>query len=216
MNADAVNAGGAGQPAQDQPVNRERRYFLIGANVAIGAVAAVGAAVPFVQSWLPSAKARAAGAPVSIDISKLRPGEMLGPIPAWRGKPVFVVMRDAAAIGHLEAGDPNLADPNSENLDMQPEYARNAWRSREERREIGIYLGLCTHLGCSPKYYGAVQPEAFDENWQGGFFCPCHGSRFDLAGRVVKAVPAPDNLEVPPYRFKSAAVVIIGEDEETA
>ena len=219
MNADSIDAGTAGveadaEKAQGQPDNRQRRYFLIGANIAIGAVAAVGAAVPFVRSWLPSAKARAAGAPVSIDISKLRPGEMLGPIPAWRGKPVFVVRRDGAAVEHLKASNPNLADPDSENQDMQPEYARNAWRSRQP--EIGIYLGLCTHLGCSPKYYGAVQPEDFDENWRGGFFCPCHGSRFDLAGRVAKAVPAPDNLEVPPHRFASAAVVIIGEDEETA
>ncbi len=210
MSAETFSTDDAG----GQPDNRQRRYFLIGANVAIGAVAAVGAAVPFVYSWLPSAKARAAGAPVSIDISKLRPGEMLGPIPAWRGKPVFVVMRDEATVKRLEQSDPNLADPDSQNQDMQPEYARNAWRSR--RPEIGIYLGLCTHLGCSPKYYGAVQPEDFDENWRGGFFCPCHGSRFDLAGRVVKAVPAPDNLEVPPHRFASPGVVVIGEDEEIA
>ncbi len=206
--------GAAGDLAGGQPVNRERRYFLIGATAAIGAVGAIAAAVPFVQSWLPSAKARAAGAPVRIDISKLRPGEMLGPIPAWRGKPVFVVRRGEETVMRLEENSPDLADPTSDNLGMQPEYARNAWRSRKP--EIGIYLGLCTHLGCSPKYYGSVRPEPFDENWQGGFFCPCHGSRFDLAGRVVKAVPAPDNLEVPPHRFISASVVIIGEDEETA
>ncbi len=196
------------------PVNRERRYFLIGATATVGGIGAVGAAIPFVQSWTPSAKARAAGAPVTLDISKLRPGEMLGPIPAWRGKPVFVVRRSEAAVAHLEQPNSNLADPDSSNPEMQPDYARNAWRSR--RPEIGIYLGLCTHLGCSPKFHGAVQPESFDANWQGGFFCPCHGSRFDLAGRVVKAVPAPDNLEVPPHRFASENRVVIGEDEETA
>ncbi len=195
-------------------INKERRYFLIGATTVVGAVGVVGAAIPFVQSWLPSAKARAAGAPVTLNIAKLRPGELLGPIPAWRGMPVFVVRRGDAAIKSLEASSDNLADPNSDNLDMQPDYARNVWRSREP--EIGIYMGLCTHLGCSPKYYGQVRPEPFDQNWQGGFFCPCHGSRFDLAGRVAKAVPAPDNLEVPPYRYISDAVVIIGEGEVAA
>ena len=207
-------ASGEAASATPNPVNRERRYFLIGATATVGGVGAVGAAIPFVQSWMPSAKARAAGAPVTLDIGKLRPGEMLGPIPAWRGKPVFVVRRSDEAVAHLEQANSNLADPDSNNSEMQPEYARNAWRSR--RPEIGIYLGLCTHLGCSPKFYGAVQPESFDANWQGGFFCPCHGSRFDLAGRVVKAVPAPDNLEVPPHRFASETTVVIGEDEEPA
>ncbi len=213
MSTESAVGGGTPSTAPN-PVNRERRYFLIGATATVGGVGAVGAAIPFVQSWMPSAKARAAGAPVTLDIGKLRPGEMLGPIPAWRGKPVFVVRRSDETVAHLEQADPNLADPDSSNPEMQPEYARNPWRSR--RPEIGIYLGLCTHLGCSPKFYGAVQPESFDANWQGGFFCPCHGSRFDLAGRVVKAVPAPDNLEVPPYRFASENTVVIGEDEETA
>ena len=194
--------------------NRKRRNFLVGATVTIGGVGAVGAAVPFVRSWLPSARARAAGAPVTLDISKLRPGEILGPIRAWRGKPVFVVKRDEPAIERLKEENDNLADENSDNAEMQPDYARNPWRSR--RPDIGVYLGLCTHLGCSPKYHGAIRPEPFDPNWQGGFFCPCHGSRFDLAGRVVKAVPAPDNLEVPPYRFESDTVIVIGEDGETA
>ena len=194
--------------------NQKRRNFLVGATATIGGVGAIGAAVPFVRSWLPSAKARAAGAPVKLDISKLRPGDIYGPIPAWRGKPVFVVKRDEAAIERLKNTDDSLADENSDNLEMQPEYARNPWRSK--RPDIGVYLGLCTHLGCSPKFHGAIRPEPFDANWQGGFFCPCHGSRFDLAGRVVKAVPAPDNLEVPPYRFESDTVIVIGEDEETA
>ena len=196
------------------PVNTQRRYFLIGATAAVGGVGLVGAAVPFVQAWLPSAKARALGAPIRVDIGKLKPGEILGPIPAWRGQPVFIVHRGDASLESLQEGADGLADPDSENLAMQPEYARNAWRSR--RPEIGVYLGLCTHLGCSPKYYGEVRPQAFDANWQGGFFCPCHGSRFDLAGRVVKSVPAPDNLPVPPHFFESDDVIVVGMDEAAA
>lgn len=194
--------------------NKQRRYFLIGATSAVAGVGVVGAAVPFVASWNPSAKAKALGAPITLDISKLRPGEILGPIPAWRGLPVFVVYRDQSTLDNLQSNDENLADPESENPDQQPSYAKNPWRSK--RPEIGVYLGLCTHLGCSPKYYGKVQPEAFDENWQGGFFCPCHGSRFDMAGRVVTGVPAPDNLPVPPYQFISDTVIIIGDDGEAA
>ena len=194
-------------------VNNERRYFLIGATSVVAGVGVAGAAVPFVASWLPSAKARALGAPIKIDISRLRPGELLGPIQAWRGKPVFVIYRTESALGVLEADNEALADPASERP-MQPAYAQNTFRSR--RPEIGVYIGLCTHLGCSPKYHGKVQPEPFDPQWQGGFFCPCHGSRFDLAGRVVSGLPAPDNLEVPPHSFETDNVIVIGVDEETA
>lgn len=198
----------------DDSINTGRRYFLIASTSAVAGVGMVGAAIPFVKAWTPSAKARALGAPIRVDIGKLRPGEILGPIPAWRGQPVFIVYRASESVELLESATADLADPDSDNADMQPEYARNAWRSR--RPEIGVYVGLCTHLGCSPKYYGAVQPETFDPDWQGGFFCPCHGSRFDLAGRVVKSVPAPDNLPVPPYFFETDDVIVIGEDEETA
>ena len=198
----------------DDSINTGRRYFLIASTAALSGVGAVGAAIPFVKAWTPSAKARALGAPIRVDISKLRPGEILGPIPAWRGQPVFVVYRASESVELLASDTADLADPDSENADMQPDYARNAWRSR--RPEIGVYVGLCTHLGCSPKYYGEVQPETFDPDWQGGFFCPCHGSRFDLAGRVVKAVPAPDNLPVPPYFYETDDVIVIGEDGETA
>ena len=198
----------------DDSINTGRRYILIASTSAVAGVGAVGAAIPFVKAWTPSAKARALGAPIRVDIGKLRPGEILGPIPAWRGQPVFIVYRASESVELLESDTADLADPDSDNADMQPEYARNAWRSR--RPEIGVYVGLCTHLGCSPKYYGAVQPETFDADWQGGFFCPCHGSRFDLAGRVVKSVPAPDNLPVPPYFFETDDVIVIGEDEETA
>ena len=187
----------------DRVESKGRRYLLIGMTSAATTVGAVGAAVPFVKSWLPSAKARSAGAAKKCDISRLRPGEMLAPMPAWRGKPCFVVGRTAEDIERLEAENADLADPNSENLDRQPAYARNAWRSR--RPEVGVYIGICTHLGCSPKY----QPE------DSSFFCPCHGSRFDLAGRVEKGVPAPDNLDVPPYSYLSDTEIVIGEDEET-
>lgn len=192
-------------------VNSSRRYFLIGATSAVAGVGAVGVAVPFVRYWNPSAKAKAAGAPVKIDISKLQPGELLSPVVAWRGQPIFVLYRDQSAINALEQGLDSLADPNSDNEAQQPTYAKNAWRS--SRPEIGVYLGICTHLGCSPKH---VITDNFPGNSQGGFFCPCHGSRFDLAGRVVAGVPAPDNLKVPPYRFESDNVLIIGEEEGAA
>lgn len=219
MSSSDILTGGTAPEPQPSNIdttgfNKQRRYFLIGASAAVGAVGVVGAAVPFVASWSPSAKARALGAPVTIDISKLRSGEMLGPTPAWRGVPIFVLNRQQPTIDALEAPNDRLADPDSLNPEMQPAFAQNAWRS--QRKEIGIYVGICTHLGCSPKYFGEVKPEPFDEQWQGGFFCPCHGSRFDLAGRVVKGVPAPDNLRVPPYRFVSDTVVVVGENEEIA
>ncbi|HTK99783.1 MAG TPA: ubiquinol-cytochrome c reductase iron-sulfur subunit [Pseudomonadales bacterium] len=194
-------------------VNKQRRYFLIGATSVVGGLGVIGAAVPFVRSWSPSAKARALGAPVTVDFSRLTPGEMLGPIPAWRGQPVFILYRTPAALETLPKLNASRADPDSER-DQQPKYAKNEWRSR--RPEIGVYLGLCTHLGCSPKYFPAITPEPFDANWQGGFFCPCHGSTFDLAGRVAMNKPAPANLIVPPYSFVSDKVITIGIDEEHA
>ena len=189
-----------------------RRYLLL-ATSAVTAVGTAAASVPFVRSWTPSAKARALGAPIRVDISKLLPGEMLGPVPAWRGQPIFVLNRTSEAIARLNEYSRNLADSESKNSD-QPEYARNATRSI--RPEIGIYVGLCTHLGCSPKYYGEVRPQTFATNWQGGFFCPCHGSRFDLAGRVEKNLPAPTNLPVPPYQFLSETILLIGEDTQAS
>ncbi len=203
MSDSAVNE--SANAADDKSTTNSRRYFLIQATSAVAAVGAVGAAWPFVKYWTPSAKAKAAGAPVRVDISKLAPGEMLSPIVAWRGKPIFVVYRDQASIDALKSDVSGLADPDSSNPEMQPEFAVNPWRS--ERPEIGVYLGICTHLGCSPKH---VVSDNFEETGQGGFFCPCHGSKFDLAGRVVTGVPAPDNLEVPPYRFESDTVILIG------
>ena len=191
-------------------INKDRRYFLIGATSAVAGVGVVGAAVPFVQYWNPSAKARAAGAPVKVDISKLNAGEMMSPIPAWRGKPVFVLNRTADVIASLEDSALDLADPDSENAEMQPEFAQNPTRSKKP--EIGVYLGICTHLGCSPKL---VETDNFASG-EGGFFCACHGSMFDLAGRVAANKPAPDNLEVPPYRFETDTIIVIGEEEGTA
>ncbi|MYD42371.1 MAG: ubiquinol-cytochrome c reductase iron-sulfur subunit [Gammaproteobacteria bacterium] len=195
----------------EDTLHTNRRYLLL-ATAGVSAVGAVGAAIPFVQSWQPSALAKALGAPIRVNISKLQPGEILGPVPAWRGQPVFVVRRTAASIARLEANVANLADPDSDGSE-QPDYAQNTTRSRNP--EIGVYLGLCTHLGCSPKYYGAVQPEAFASDWQGGFFCPCHGSKFDLAGRVEKNLPAPTNLIVPPHVFEDEKTLVIGVDERS-
>ncbi len=196
-------------------INTQRRYFLIGATAAVGALGVVGAAVPFVKSWNPSAKARALGAPVTVDFSKLKPGEMMGPLPAWRGQPIFLLStapKTPSAVCRRTCSDSPIR--NSTNVDQQPKYAQNPYRAR--RPELGLYVGICTHLGCVPKYYPVVQPEPFDADWDGGFFCPCHGSMYDLAGRVYKGVPAPDNLVVPPYQFLSDNVVEIGQDEETA
>lgn len=197
----------------ENSVNTGRRNFLIGATSVVGTAGVVGVAVPFVGSWNPSAKALAAGAPVKVDISKLVDGEMLGPIPAWRDKPIFVVKRSAEMLDRLNSKNARLADPDSER-EQQPEYAKNDTRSI--RPEVLVLVGLCTHLSCSPKFRPVVQPEDYDEDWIGGFFCPCHGSKFDLAGRVYTGVPAPSNLEVPPYFYESESVIVIGEDEGTA
>lgn len=194
-------------------VNVQRRNFLLGATMVVGAAGVVGAAIPFVRSWLPSAKARAVGAPLRLDISKLRPGELLGPLEVWRGKPIFVIKRTESMLAALERDSGHLLDPDSERP-QQPDYTKNTFRSQASRPDILVLIGLCTHLGCSPKYYGEVQPQSFDDQWMGGFFCPCHGSKFDMAGRVYKNVPAPSNLEVPPYFFEADDVIVIGIDQE--
>lgn len=200
-----------GVSVSDREVNRGRRRFLIGASSSVWGLGAVGVAVPFVRSWSPSAKAKALGAPIKVDISKLGDGALLGPIPAWRGKPVFVVRRTPAMIDALKANTEPLSDPVSVR-EQQPKYAQNPTRSRKP--EIGVYVGICTHLGCSPKFHIDGIPEL--AMTKGGFFCPCHGSKFDLAGRVYKNVPAPANLVVPPYSFESDTVINIGVDEENA
>lgn len=190
-------------------INKGRRNFLIGATSVVGSAGVVGVAVPFIGSWNPSAKALAAGAPIKIDITQLRTGEMLGPIPAWRDKPIFVVKRTEEQLQKLQTNLDRLSDPKSLEP-QQPPYAQN--KTRSIKPDILVLIGICTHLGCSPKYKGLIEPEEFDPNWQGGFYCPCHGSKFDLAGRVYTGVPAPLNLEVPSHFYESDSVIVIGED----
>ena len=193
-------------------VNQGRRRFLTGMTCAVGAVGVAGAAIPFVGSWYPSAKAKAAGAPVKVNISKLEPGQMM--TAEWRGKPVYVVRRTQQTLDNLSKLTDKLRDPNSEESN-QPEYVDP--RNRASKPEYLILVGLCTHLGCAPMYRPEVGAEDLGgDSWLGGFFCPCHGSKFDLAGRVFKGVPAPTNLEVPPYTYETDAVVTIGVDKETA
>lgn len=191
--------------------NNSRRNFLIGATSVVGAVGAVGAAVPFVASWNPSAKARAAGASIKVDISNLRPGEIMGPFPEWRGQPIFVVRRTEETLRNLTKLNAAVADPQSQRESQQPSYAQNEYRSRKP--EILVLVGICTHLGCSPKVRLKAEPTPFDENWLGGFFCPCHGSSFDLAGRVYSGLPAPSNMLVPPHYYESENVIVIGKEE---
>lgn len=193
-------------------VNKGRRKFLIGSTAAVGTVGAGFAAVPFVGSWNPSAKAKAAGAPARININKLAKGEMM--VGEWRGKPIYVVRRTQETLDNLSKMDDQVRDPNSAEP-QQPVYAQNHSRARNE--EYLVLVGICTHLGCAPQFRPEVgAADLGGENWFGGFYCPCHGSKFDLAGRVLKGVPAPTNLEVPPYSFESDHVLVIGIDEETA
>lgn len=196
----------------DDSTNAGRRRFLVGSTSVVGAAGVAGATVPFIGSWNPSAKARAAGAPVRIDIGRLQDGEMLGPIPAWRGRPIFVIKRSQEALDVLNEDPGRLADPDSQDPE-QPDYAQNEYRSR--RPDVLVLVGLCPHLFCSPTPYITLRAEAFDSEWRGGFFCPCHGSRFDLAGRVYSGSPASRNMQVPPYSFEGDDVLVVGIDEET-
>ena len=191
----------------DEEVDLSRRKFLTGATIATGAVGVVFAAVPFIESWSPSERARAQGAPVELDISKIDPGQMA--VPVWRKTPVYVVRRTPDMVAHVSGHDSELKDPKSEDSD-QPAYAKNALRSRTE--EYLVLIGVCTHLGCLPKQRFA--PGELYPSWPGGFFCPCHGSRFDLAGRVFDGSPASTNLRVPPYSYPNPRTLLIGEDEK--
>ncbi len=191
-------------------VNKARRTFVI-ATSAVGGAASVGAAVPFVASMMPSERAKAAGAPVEVDISKLAPGEV--GIYEWRGKPVWVIRRTQEMLDSLKAVIPNLTDPASKSS-IQPEYAVNEYRSRKP--EVMVMEGVCTHLGCSPQLKAADAKAEMGGDWVGGFYCPCHGSKFDFAGRVYKGAPAPTNLPVPPYAYLSDSAIIIGDDKKGA
>jgi len=183
-------------------VDNSRRRFLTAGTMVVGAAGMVAVAVPFLKTWSPSARARSAGAPVEADISKLQPGQLI--IVKWRGKPVWIVRRDEKSLETLNKVTDSLRDAESEDS-IQPEYAKNLYRSR--KKEILVMEGICTHLGCSPTY----RPE-ITADFQGGFFCPCHGSKFDFAGRVYAGVPAPTNLPVPPHYYVSDDVILIGED----
>ena len=187
--------------------NTGRRRFLTAATTVVGAVGVGFVLVPFVSSMQPSAKARAAGAPVRADISKLEPGQMIRV--KWRGKPVWMAKRTEEMLETLPTLDGDLRDPESLQP-MQPDYAQNGYRSIKP--ELLVTVGICTHLGCSPTYRPDVAPADLGPDWKGGFFCPCHGSTFDLAGRVYKGVPAPLNLEVPPHRYLSDNEIMVGED----
>lgn len=192
----------------NKEINQGRRRFLSLATAGAGAVAAAGAATPFVASWFPSEKAKAAGSSVEVDISKIEAGQLV--TIEWRGKPIFMLHRTEQQIKDLPSLDGSLADPASE-APQQPEYCQNPTRSIKP--EMWVAVGVCTHLGCSPTYRPDVgAADLGGGSWKGGFFCPCHGSKFDLAGRVFSAVPAPTNLVIPPYKYLSDTVVLVGED----
>ncbi len=194
-------------------VDRSKRRFLIAATTAVGGVAAVGAAIPFVMSMLPSERAKAAGAPVEVDISKIEPGMILNV--EWQGKPVWVVHRTKEMLASLSKLDGKMADPKSE-IPQQPDYCKNATRSIKP--EFLVAVGICTHLGCSPTYRPDVAPADLGADWAGGFFCPCHGSRFDLAARVYSGVPAPTNLVIPKHKYVGVneSRLLIGDDSKGA
>ena len=190
-------------------VNKTRRKLVVATSV-VGGAAGVGAAVPFVISMWPSERAKAAGAPVEADISRLAPGELA--IIEWRGKPVWVIRRTKEMLDSLKAVTPRLTDPASK-ASEQPKYAENEYRSAKP--DLMVMEGVCTHLGCSPQLKSAEAKAEMGGDWTGGFYCPCHGSKFDYAGRVFRGAPAPTNLKVPPYTFLSDNTLLIGEDQET-
>ncbi len=196
------------------PQNPGRRRFLTATTAVVGAVGAGFAAVPFISSWQPSARALLSGAPVEVDIGKIdnEPGMLVRV--SWRGQPIFLFKRSPQQVEMLPSLDDRLVDPKSENAEQTPEFAKNETRSIKP--ELGVLVGICTHLGCVPIHHPEVQAQPWDANWKGGFFCPCHNSYYDLAGRVFQGVPAPANLKVPPYRFVDDSNVVVGEAPEGA
>ena len=194
-----------------EEVNAGRRQFLTAATVTTGAIGAVFAIAPFVASWRPSARAKALGAPVEVDIGKLDSGSMVKV--EWRGKAIYIVHRTPQMLAQLKDVAPRLRDPDSANSE-QPSYAKN--EDRSIKPEYLVLVGVCTHLGCAPLDRFTPGDVTVAADWPGGFFCPCHGSKFDLAGRVFKDVPAPTNLTVPPYRFLSDTKILIGADQGSA
>jgi len=192
-------------------VDTSKRRFLTATTAVVGGIGAAYVLVPFLSAWNPSARAKAAGAPVEADISKLGPGQMM--TVEWRGKPIWIVRRTEQNLKDLSTLSDQLADPDSE-IPQQPEYCKNEYRSRKP--EYLVAVGICTHLGCSPAYRPEMAPADLGADWKGGFFCACHGSRFDLATRVFQGFPAPKNLEIPPYYYLSDTRVLVGEDGEAA
>jgi ubiquinol-cytochrome c reductase iron-sulfur subunit len=197
-------------------LDSSKRTWLIASGCA-GCVGVVALATPFVRSFEPSELAKAAGGPVEADVSGLKPGEKM--VVAWRGKPVWILNRTPEMMTALKSNDAALADPESKrtNYSTTPEYARNDARARSEHSNMLVVVGICTHLGCSPNDRFASGPQpGLPDNWDGGFLCPCHGSKYDLSGRVYKNQPAPDNLQVPPYQFLSGTRLLIGDDTKKA
>lgn len=197
----------------DTTVDEGKRRFLVNSTSVVGAVGAGFVCVPFIASWMPSERAKNAGAPVEADISRLEEGRMM--TVEWQSKPVWIVRRSPKTLTDLETLADQLSDPNSEVIEQQPEYAQNAARSRKP--EILVLVGICTHLGCSPTFRPDIgSADLGGASWLGGFFCPCHSSKFDLAGRVFQSVPAPTNLVVPPHYYVNDTTIIIGQSEVTA
>jgi len=198
----------------NEVVDHGRRRFLTVTTSVVGGVGVVAVAVPFIKSWEPSARAKAAGAPVTVDISKIEAGQKV--TYPWRGLPVFVVNRTKAQLDALPSVDTRLADAKSDGVSaaQQPEYARNETRSIKP--QWLVVVGICTHLGCVPDFVPEIKPEPFDPEWKGGFYCPCHKSRYDMAGRVFSGVPAPKNLQVPPYHFIDEHTIQVGVDPKEA
>ena len=201
-----------GSDAVDERLeNQGRRRFLTATTAVVGAVGVGFVAVPFIKSWNPSAKAKLAGAPVTADISALADGQRL--VFEWRGQPIWIVKRTKQMLDLLPSLDPRLRDPKSTNSDQQPDYVlKGDYHYRSIKPQISVLVGICTQLGCAPEMVAEIRPEPFDPDWKGGYFCPCHKSRYDMSGRVFDGVPAPFNLLVPPHHYENDNTIVIGVD----
>ena len=198
-----------------EPVNTGRRRFLTATTAVVGAVGVGFLAVPFIKSWNPSARAKLAGAPVIADLTGLQEGQRL--VLEWRGQPIWIVKRSQALLDALPGLDAHLRDPQSTNADQQPAYVlKSNPEFRSIKPEISVLVGLCTHLGCSPEMVAEIRPQPYDPDWKGGYFCPCHKSRFDMSGRVFQGVPAPTNLVVPPHFYENDSTIVVGLDPQGA
>ena len=197
---------------KDDEVDLHKRRILTAAAGVVGGIGVAYVATPFILSMDPSLKAQAAGAPVEVDVSKMKVGQLL--TVEWRGKPIWILRRDKSILDRMETLNDQLKDPHSKEQSQQPTYADN--ENRSIKPDYMVMIGICTHLGCSPTFRPEIAPEDLGPEWKGGFFCPCHGSRYDLSGRVYAGVPAPSNLQVPPYRFVTDTRIMIGVNPEHA